>query len=203
LTLQHITNYQKTMNEHRHFLQAAHAYPLPTFPGHEKEGMLQMLMRKKLEPSADEWVTTYSQARSGNERQIGVKGTSIQGNGQHGASQLQPDDLRDLWAWAGQTANGIAMEFVDALEDDYSIAERQGGLEHVVTGLKRDLDADSEDDEEADANEADENVKMEDAMPIHAPPKGPEKEMDPSRPPLPLDVLLKFMTTGQVPPGLY
>lgn len=191
------------MNEHRHFLQAAHAYPLPSFPGHEKEGILQMLMRKKLEPSAEEWVMTYSKPSSGNERKNGVNGASMQSNGDNGAGQLKLDDLKDLWESGVQTANDIAMEFVDALEDDFSIAERQGGLEHVETGLKRDLDADSDDDEGGDENGVDGSGAMEDVMPTQAPPKGPERDMDPNRPPLPLDVLLKFMTTGQAPPGLY
>jgi mediator of RNA polymerase II transcription subunit 8 len=93
------------------------------------------------------------------------------------------------------------MEEDGALYDDYTIAEREGGVEKVFTGLKRNLDRDSEDDDEDEADGA-EGESMEDVQPsagVLA--KEEEDGIDPSRPPMPLESVLRFMSTGLLPSG--
>lgn len=64
----------------------------------------------------------------------------------------------ELWNWAGRAANELARQH--EWGGDFTLAEREAGVENVVTGLRRKLiDSDSEDG----SLESDENdVKMED-----------------------------------------
>lgn len=64
----------------------------------------------------------------------------------------------ELWNWAGRAANELARKH--EWGGDFTLAEREAGVENVVTGLKRKLiDSDSEDG----SLESDEDdVKMED-----------------------------------------
>lgn len=73
------------------------AFPLPSYParGAETEGLLQRLLRKKLEVGAEEWV------EKGRERGRGV----FEGLGAGGEGLVGEEGL---WAWAGMEANRVA-----------------------------------------------------------------------------------------------
>ncbi|KAK5132100.1 hypothetical protein LTR08_000350 [Meristemomyces frigidus] len=187
LLMHNLNRYQETMNEHRDFLTAAHSYPLPSFPGHTQENVLVQLMRKKLDPKAEDWIAAYAKPK--------VKSTA-QSNGTHAGegdhtSQLSEADFRELWKWAGPTSTDTVKQMMldDVFEEDYTIAEREAGVENVATGLKRNLDDDSD---EGDGGED----KMEDVMPG----KPAEAGVDTSLPPLRLEALLQFTSTGALPP---
>lgn len=66
----------------------------------------------------------------------------------------------ELWNWAGRAANELARQH--EWGGDFTLAEREAGVENVVTGLRRKLvETDSEDGGSSEGD--DENdVKMED-----------------------------------------
>ena len=181
----------ETFAAHAQFLKEAHAYPLTSFPGPSQEHMLGQLLRKKLDPSVEDWIrenTTKTQAVP-----------QVNGVENHDGG-LQNEELRDLWKWAASTSNSIVRPLYEddgPFNDDYTIAEREVGVENVVTGLKRNLDKDSEDDE-GDDDELYEDG-MEDVMPNAAADAKGEEGLDPSLPPMALDSVLRFITTGTVP----
>ncbi|KAI7327544.1 hypothetical protein KC315_g7045 [Hortaea werneckii] len=185
LTVMNLARAQDAMNEFGAFFRAAHAYPLPSYPGHEKEMMLGMLMRKKLDPKTDDWVTQYSKSPETGD-----------------ASKTNMDDLRDLWDYAGPAENGIVREMLenDAFGSLFTMAEQEDGIENVKTGLRRKLfEDDSDEDEDEDAEENGDEKMDEDRQPDKlAPP--PEPGVDPSLPPMRLETVLRFITTGAMPP---
>ncbi|KAI7263131.1 hypothetical protein KC345_g9219 [Hortaea werneckii] len=188
LAVMNLARAQDAMNEFGAFFRAAHAYPLPSYPGHEKEMMLGMLMRKKLDPKTDDWVTQYSKSPE-----------TIEENGD--VSKLNMDDLRDLWDYAGPAENGIVRDMLenDAFGSLFTMAEQEDGIENVKTGLRRKLFEDDSDEEDEDAEEKGDEKMEEDRLPEKlAPP--PEPGVDPSLPPMRLETVLRFITTGAMPP---
>ena len=179
----------EAMNAHRDFLRAAHPYPLTTFPGHREEDLLGQLMRKKLEPKVEDWIAEYSKAGRRDNSQVNGAPTEAGLTG-----GLKAQELRDLWSWAGPTSNGIVKGMVEngAFEDDFTLAEIEGGVENVATGLKRKLYEEDEADEEKD----DEDDKMEDVIPTQS---TEEQGIDPTRPPMQMERILKFMSIGTLP----
>ncbi|KAI7579371.1 hypothetical protein KC316_g9474 [Hortaea werneckii] len=189
LAVMNLARAQDAMNEFGAFFRAAHAYPLPSYPGHEKEMMLGMLMRKKLDPKTDDWVTQYSKSSE-----------TIQESGD--AGKLNMDDLRDLWDYAGPAENGIARDMLenDAFGSLFTMAEQEDGIENVKTGLRRKLFEDDSDEEEDEDGEDKGDEKMdEDRRPDKLEPP-PEPGVDPSLPPMRLETVLRFITTGVLPP---
>lgn len=119
----------------------------------------------------------------------------------NGTRGLKDEELRELWNWAAPTSQGIVgpmLEEDGAFGDDFTIKEREDGVENVVTGLKRKLDGESDEEDEDEDEEGDE--KMEDSMPAAA--EEVEAGVDPSLPPIPLESLLRFTVTGALPPEL-
>ena len=178
----------KNLSTQTQFLREAHAYPTSSFPGPSQEGILGQLLRKKLEPNTEEWIEENTSKHE-------VK-SQVNGAGKH--EQLQGKELRDLWSWASQTNAGIAaaMGEDDLFEDHYTIAEREAGIENVITGLKRNLDGDSEEeDDEPDDNDDD---SMEDVMPSTGALVDSEFGIDSSVSPMPLEDVLRFITSGKL-----
>ncbi|KAF2486687.1 mediator complex, subunit Med8 [Neohortaea acidophila] len=180
----------KTFNNHRQFLNEAHAYPLPQFPGNTHEALLGQLLRKKLEPGAEDWVaehTTKFDQRNG---------------ARAGDKALDKNELKELWAWAAPTSAGIVRPMLEdggAFDDDYTIAEREAGVASVVTGLKRQLD-DEEDEDEEEEGDGGDTDKMEDVVSSNPQHLNAGKEEDQgvnvALPAMPLGSMLRLMTTG-------
>lgn len=64
----------------------------------------------------------------------------------------------ELWNWAGRAANELARQH--EWGGDFTLAEREAGVENVVTGLRRKLiDSDFED---GSSESVEDDVKMED-----------------------------------------
>jgi mediator of RNA polymerase II transcription subunit 8, fungi type len=172
---------QETLSAHRAFLTAAHAYPLPTFPGATQEVLLGNLLRKKLEVGPDEWVSKY--------------GAGTLKNEVNGVNGLDAKQYVELWNSAAQSN----AEFVDELKEsdawdsNFTMAEQEAGVEKVVTGLRRKL-YDDDDDEEG---EGDGDESMEDVM---ATATAKDKDIDTSLRPMQMETLLRFMSTGAQPP---
>ncbi len=132
-------------------LQKIIAYPLPSYPGRTQEGLLNQLLRKKLEPGVEDWVD------SGLQEGEKVAGDSDDGGKEPNGMKVQ--DWRELWGWAGVEANELARGFEwfgDGEEEDNeeehegegepvekmagTIKEDSGGMmpvEHVLRFMNR------------------------------------------------------------------
>jgi len=182
----------EAMNAHRDFLHSAHAYPLTTFPGHREENLLGQLMRKKLEPKVEDWIAEYTTKVEDRKGAASANGVSMGETEQGGG--LTAEEARELWSWAGPTSNGVVKAMVEdgAFGDDFTLAEREAGVENVVTGLRRRL----YDEDESEDEEGDEDKMMEDVMPVKP---AEEPGIDPKQPPMQIERLLKFVSTGLMP----
>ena len=170
------------------------AYPLPQYPSSQAL-LLEHLLRTKLEPEAEEWVEKgheLAQEHSTTGRHAG----------------LSQSDQDELWQWAPVAANDEIRK--QNWGGDYTMAEKQSGIENVETGLTRELqeppDPDEQDDnegvEESDEDEGDE----EDVVEIRRKTNAPGLEFDVatvkrSTPQMPLENIFRFMATGSMAPG--
>lgn len=183
-----LTQLAETFNANRQFFKEAHAYPLNTFPGNTHEGLLQQLLRKKLEPASEAWIDEHTKDKRYENRETnGV--SAAQGD------TLSEESLKDLWSWAASASAGIVRPMLedDIFEDDFTIAERENGIEHVVTGLKRKLgeeDDEDENDENEDESMADASMLSQDVQDFA------KVGIDADASALPIETVLKFMVTG-------
>ena len=79
------------LETHSPLLASTAVYPVPSYPGREKEGLLGQLLRKKLEPGVEDWV----------------------GKGQKTGEQVVGEDgeeWKELWEWAAVRGNELARE---------------------------------------------------------------------------------------------
>ncbi|KAF1817429.1 hypothetical protein P152DRAFT_454013 [Eremomyces bilateralis CBS 781.70] len=88
-------------------LNSMHVYPASKFPGRTEEMMLQQLLRKKLDPKVEDWITSMSKETDG--APLG-EGDSTQG--------FNDSMLEELWDWAGPAANEVAKEVLMPDEED-------------------------------------------------------------------------------------
>lgn len=85
-------------------------------------------------------------------------------------------------------------------EDDFTLEEQERGIESVVTGLKRDLtgkDEDEQEDGEDDDADMDDRMLGDRSTPAAA---ADEPGVDPGEPPLSLETINRFTSTGTLPP---
>ena len=175
------------------------AYPLPSFPGQTQQGLLNQLLRKKVEPGVEDWL---DRGRNTAQSTFGARNDA-----------LTADDLREVWGWAPPFANGEAWK--QRFGGDFTLAEREMGVKNVVTGLQRKLDDSVDESSEADEDEdaIDEDEEDADEMQVvgvrrksHAPGVefdiSKESEHTPSKaisPAMPLEDISRFMMTGTMP----
>ncbi|PMD29446.1 hypothetical protein L207DRAFT_445411 [Hyaloscypha variabilis F] len=124
------------LNTHAELLSKTVVYPSTNYPGRTQEGLLGQLLRKKLEPHVETWVE---------------EGRDLQG-------QLNTGETEEaLLSWAKDwSSERISTYAAEEAGEDYTVAEREMGIENVRTGLRRKL-------EESDSEEEDEDDEMEDA----------------------------------------
>lgn len=148
------------------FLAAAHVYPLPNFPA-SQQGILQQLLRKKLEPIGEEWVDESRRwaldlnLNASSEGGVDEGGQSMQVSivNANGDGRLGIDELVGLWDWALMESNGIARG-ID-WGGEFTNEEKAIGVEHVAAGLglKRNLAAGMEESQEEEDEEGEEEVE--------------------------------------------
>lgn len=163
--------------------------------------LLQQLLRKKLHPAAEDWIDEHT-----NPAKVA--------KWDDGGSGLTLAQQRDLWRSAGPTSDGIIRPMTKngALQYDYTLAEREAGVERVRTGLRRRLDPkmrrkvdDEDDDEEMESEEEDEDDEdrvMEDVMPAAKMPGdavGEVRGLELGRNALPVEAVMRFVCMGVVP----
>jgi len=169
------------------------AFPLPKFPPAVANSVLDSLLRTKLEPNVVEWVEQGEALGRGEQ------------NSQ--ARNLSDSERHELWQWAPSAANVEARK--QKWGADYTLAEKQAGVEHVVTSLRRELmepldEDDGEedeydevtDDEEDDADKMDVEGQAKSAGASTAQAQSLARAV--IAPPMPLESVHRFMTTGKV-----
>lgn len=101
-------------------------------------------MRKKLEPQVENWV------EEGRTAETGINGAAKAG-----------ENEEELWSWAQDWIGmRVARYALEEAGDNYTVEEREKGIENINTGLRRTLDED-ESSEEEDEDEEMEDVGME------------------------------------------
>ncbi|KAI9640497.1 mediator of RNA polymerase II transcription subunit 8 [Ciborinia camelliae] len=113
------------------------AFPSTNFPGRTQEALLLQLLRKKLEPQVEAWVD---------------EGRNLQiDNVEAGDNQ---GDIEETWKWAAEWIGPRIGEYaLNEGGDEYTVEEREIGVENVNTGLKDEEESDEEDEEEEDDDE--------------------------------------------------
>lgn len=173
------------LNSQRQLFTTMHAYPMPSFPGTTQEPVLQALLRKKLDPRAEDWIDVSLKDEKGHALQNGDKG---------GSQTLSTEEMRDLWESAGPAFQEILQPLAEdgILEDEYTIQERADGIQNVVTGIKRKLGGPLDDDDE------DEDEEMEDDAPEEQVTVN-QRGFEAGAPYIRLDELLRFAVSGSQP----
>ncbi|OCT46859.1 Mediator of RNA polymerase II transcription subunit 8 [Cladophialophora carrionii] len=171
------------------------AFPTPQFPGVKSQNILDALLRSKFEPNIEDWV------KEGEDIAARQRKTTSRG--------LSESERNELWQWAPGAANSAARR--QTWGGDYTRAEMQGGIENVVTGLRRQLVEPPEGEDEEDAEDDEDEYEVTDeegeeggAMDIEKQQPKPESKSIPetqTAPPtpglMPLASIHKFMTTGR------
>lgn len=164
------------LSTHHDLFSQLVVYPQTNFPGRTQEALLGQLLRKKLEPHVEDWVTS---------------GKEEEGLG-------YDDGLEDLWKFAKEwSSERIAQFALEEQGDDYTAEEREMGIENVNTGLKEESDSDeNEDDDDDDAMEGVEGRSQPKKT------KQAKKEMDAAKVATgkgrTMDEILGFMATGKM-----
>ncbi|KAL0255070.1 mediator of RNA polymerase II transcription subunit 8 [Diplodia seriata] len=161
----------------RTLLGQAHPFPLPTFPGRSHENMATQLTRKKMVPWVEDWIADGVKLAVGDEDDAAA--ALARGDGDARAAKLVGDggmtgeQIEELWDWAGPAGGEIGREVLTAEDED-----EEG--------------EDEDEDEEEEEGGAMEGVEG----------AGAEKKTEtvpPIRPMMPLDDILKFVSTGVAP----
>jgi mediator of RNA polymerase II transcription subunit 8 len=172
--------------------------------------LLTQLLRKKLQPQVEDWIANGERHAANNAVEPRHTNGSSANPTESGPQPMSTTQLTDLWEWAGREGNRIARDMgADAFDDVFTLEEHEAGIETVVTGLRRKL-WDSDDEDEDDEGEAqgktkddkqlDMDVDMTDIVP--EPVKILQRHnVDPSKPPMSIEHILKFALTAREPPN--
>lgn len=193
----------KQLTDNQQLLSSLVAFPLPQYPSSQAQ-LLEHLLRTKLEPEVAEWADQGLEAAH-----------HTTGKRNPGLSEARRDEL---WQWAPIAANDEIRK--QHWGGDYTMAEKQSGIENVQTGLTRELqeppDHDEQDDgyggedSEEEEEEGDEDVNEdedEDLVEVRRKPNAPGLEFNLSTTPkrsvtqMPIENILRFMVTGSTAPA--
>jgi mediator of RNA polymerase II transcription subunit 8, fungi type len=183
----------KQLADNQQLLSSLVAYPLPQYPKSQAH-LLEHLLRTKLEPEVEEWVEKG--------QEIAQKASKERYSG------LSEPARDELWQWAPIAANDEIRK--QNWGGDYTMAEKQSGIENVVTGLRRELQEPPDPEEQDEVEGADESEEAdddeEDVVEIRRKPNAPGLEFDLStakRPTsqMPIENIFRFMVTGNTAPG--
>lgn len=183
------------------------AYPGHEYPGRTQANTLEQLLRTKLDPRVEDWVDRGRVAGTEHPQDtLTTANPSLTAQAAH--KQLSEAELTQLWEWAPLEANQEARR--RNWGGNFTLEEREQGVQNVVTGLRRQLEDDEGEDEDEDEDEDDEDegeVEM-DIVGVHRKSVGSGVEFDivphhphhphPAQPVVPLGDILRYMTTGRM-----
>lgn len=202
-----VNDFNAELDKHKDLLSTTVLVPGLTFPARSQMGLLEQLLRTKMEPHVEDWEHQHLEAAHERENRLDreKRGGAL--------TSLSDKDRQELWNWAPQAAQEELKRHV-WFTADYTMAEREAGLEHVNHGLQRELIVpelpDSDDDDELfeEMEEEEEDDDEEDAG------DQAQKDMDgkaqaqsgsavtptlSGRKPMPMDKIQHFMTKGDLP----
>lgn len=160
------------MAKNAELLNKTVVYPSTNYPGRTQEGLLGMLLRKKLTPQVETWV---AEARSA-EGEV------------HGQTQGE----EEFPEWARDSFMERMMTYArDEDGKNYTTEERERGIENVKTGLKRKL---ASDDDESESEDDDEEMGNTGAAPASVPTV--EVKTHPNAKSRTVEDILSFSTSG-------
>ncbi|KAI0410097.1 mediator of RNA polymerase II transcription complex subunit 8-domain-containing protein [Xylaria palmicola] len=178
-------------------------HPSTNFPGRTQENILLQLLRKKPEPDVAAAMEEGSRALADLPLPAGTTVTAAAANNQDGEKEKA---LEEVWGATRAACQERIAEYVMHEESDsYTAAEREMGVEHVRTGLRRSLDDDddeSEDEEDDDmegyegggAPTADADVMIIDRPPPPPAPAISTQEVEGAMP----ETVLRIATRGRL-----
>ncbi|KAK4508181.1 hypothetical protein PRZ48_001919 [Zasmidium cellare] len=184
---QNMSELNDVLNAQRELFSTLHAYPTSTFPAYdeERQTLLYSMLYKKLELRGVEWIDEAL-------KEAKEQDSTGQGDG------LASDQMEEMWRWAGESSHKFTETWYEEeiFDDNFTVAEREAGIENVVTGIKRNLDEDEDEEDDDEVQNQKKGLNLEE---IEGPmPSG----YDPDKPAMSLESLLKFATTGEMtPPG--
>jgi len=176
------------------------AYPGPDYPGRTQASTLEQLLRTKLDPRVEDWV---ARGRTAGSEPPALDASNLNPSAAAAQAQkpLSEAELAELWRWAPIEANQEARR--RNWGGNFTLEEREAGIQNVVTGLKRQLE-----DDEGSEDEEDEDEEGEDEMDVvgvrrKSDGNGVEFEIAPHHthavePVVPLGEILRYMTTGRM-----
>lgn len=202
-----LSNVSEHLSANHDLLSTLVAYPGPDYPGRTQANILEQLLRTKLDPRVEDWVARGRIA--GTERST-LNDSASQPNPSSVAAvppagkTLSEAELDELWAWAPIAANTEAKR--RNWFGNYTLEERESGIENVKTGLRRQLEDDAGDEEEEDEEDEEGEDEME-VVGVHRKSGGGAGfEFDIAvhhkhavKPVVPLPDILRYMTTGRMP----
>lgn len=158
-------------------------------------------MRTKLEPRVEDWLAhgrsvgkEALEQSSGDHQQLTAGNISTSESGAN-TQRLSGEDLQALWEWAPIEANMEARR--RNWGGDYTIEEKEAGLNNVITGLTRKLNENVEGAAGRDLDESeDEDEVMEGAGEEVKPGAGLPSRDNTT---MPLDDFFRYMMTGAEP----
>jgi len=167
--------------------------------------MLTQLLRKKLDPDAESWVQAGLERATAS---IAESADALHDPAQNDdVAKAQQQSREQRWSDAPARARELAAEMPWGA--NYTMAERAGtgGVKAVETGLKRDLAADESEedyDEDDDGDDEDEDGEDDEDEKMDIDDKKTEGDAAqaavPKGPMLPLEDVLRFMSTGVLVP---
>ncbi|KAM3415782.1 Mediator of RNA polymerase II transcription subunit 8 [Cercospora zeina] len=177
---QHLDSLASALSAQRQLFTLLHLHPLPNFPGHTQKDLLAQLVRKKLDPNAQAWIE--ESVKISKERSNGVVASPETGT-------MTVDGMKDLWSSAVDIQQEVLAPWMDQelFGDVFTAQERENGVKNVVTGLKRDLAAEDDEDEDGNGDQMVEDAASPDAVQASA-----ANGLNASLAPLSLDSMLKF-----------
>ncbi|KAL4922488.1 mediator complex, subunit Med8 [Aspergillus aurantiobrunneus] len=191
------------LSENHDLLRSISALPSPDFPTRTQGNTLEQLLRTKLDPRVEDWVARGRKADtvSSPHSSTGLSAGGLRmigGGGGSGGDGLSENDLTALWEWAPVEANAEARR--RNWGGNFTLEEKERGVQSVAAelGLRRVL----EDDEESEEEEEDEMDVLGFGKTIGGgsdSAAGPTGEQAITSPLVPLDEVLRYMTTGVLP----
>ncbi|KAJ5156671.1 hypothetical protein N7492_009474 [Penicillium capsulatum] len=197
------------LSDHTDLLSSLVAYPGPDYPGRTQANILEQLLRTKLDPRVEDWVARGRAA--GTEpahppAQDPSNPTPYPSAATAPAhAPLSDAQLASLWEWAPVEANQEARR--RNWGGNFTLEEREAGVQNVVTGLRRQLeDEDGDEEEEGEEEGEDEGEDEMEIVGVHRKSGGGagfEFDIAPHHahrvePTVPLPDILRYMTTGHI-----
>ncbi|KAL4782462.1 mediator complex, subunit Med8 [Aspergillus varians] len=187
------------LSENHDLLRSISAYPSPEFPTRTHANTLEQLLRTKLDPRVEDWVARGRKADTvSSSAASSAGGLGMIGGG--GGNGLSKEDLAALWEWAPFEANSEARR--RNWGGNFTLEERERGVQSVAAelGLRRVLedDEDSEEEEEEDEMEMVGFGRTVGGGVDNAAGSGTGEQRIFS-PLVPMDGILRYMTTGVLP----